>query len=333
MPSKATYRRCDPEVRFSRWKEAFEVLVIRSDVNPNPRIRPDPAGSLSDDPENYPCWIRLGTVLTGPAGRVTGVRNEGRSYIGIRTQRIVAPRTATGEFDILQGNTALEPPTSIAVKDNVFVEQNLVAGDDFKVERGQIKPAPSDAFPSLTGNVKIANDLFLQGNLYTRCDPTCPEAWLNLNECIQRQIKNLIPDVQVGITKAPLTFSVASRVDATGTLATTADVVVTTRLAKVGSVSVTASLAGIQWKPRSSVVVPHGVDLLHHHPAGEAAPDVSGFHIETSAKLVPESGNNYRVTLTCAAGPAQQTSASPATYEVPIEFVLISYVVVFNPSP
>jgi hypothetical protein len=330
-PPKPGYRQCNLEVQFTRWKESFEVLVTRSVVDPNPLIRPDPAGSLPDDPKLYPCWIRLGTLIAGPAGTVTGVRNEERSYIGVRTQRIVAPRSATGDFDILKENAALEPLTSIAVKDNVFIEQNLIAGDDFKVDRDQIKPAPSEAFPNPTGNVKIASDLFLQGNLYTHGDPTCPEKWLNLDGCIQRQIQNLIPEIHIGTTKAPLTFPVASRVDATSSLTAVADVVVTTQLAKVANVDVTASLAGIHWKPRPLVVLPQGTGS--HHPAAETTvPDVTGFHIETSAKLVPESGNTYRLTLGCTAGPAQQTSASPAAYEVPIDSVLISYVVVFNPS-
>lgn len=331
-PPKPGYRRYDLEDQFTRWRESFEILITGSAADPNPHVWPDPADSLPDDPKTSPCWIRLGTLILGPAGTVTGIRNEGRSYIGVCTQRIVAPRSPTGDFDALKKNASLEPRTSIAVKDNIFIEQNLLAGDDFKVERDQLEPAPSETFPNPTGNVKIASDLFLQGNLYTHGDPARSDKWLNLNGCIQRQIKNLLPEVHIGTTKVPLTFPVTSQVDATSSLTAVADVVVTTQLNGVASFDVTASLAGIQWKPRPLVLVPQGTGS--HQPAADTpVPNVTGFHIGTSARLVPASGNTYKLTLACTAGPAQQTSASPATYEVPIESVLISYLVVFTPSP
>src|SRR5262249_40885152 len=159
----------------------------------------------------------------------------------------------------------------------------------FKVEPDHIKPAPSQPFPSLTGNVKVANDLFLQGNLYTRGDPASPGLWSSLDECIQRQIRNLIPEFHIGSTKAPLTFPVAGRVDGTGSIIASVDVIVTTLLTKVASMSVIASLAGIQYKPRSLIVVPQSTPPRLPVPAGETAKEVNGFHLETNAKIALES--------------------------------------------
>jgi hypothetical protein len=329
---KVGFRQGDSATQFSRWKESFEILIVRSSVEPNPRERPDSVGSLSDDPKEFPSWMRLGTLMVNASGAITNVKNDGRSYIGVRAQRIVAPRDVIGNFDVLQGNSALDPLTSIALKDNVFVEQNLIAGKDFKVEPDHIKPAPSKPFPSLTGNVKVANDLFLQGNLYTHGDPASPGLWSSLDECIQRQIRNLIPEFHIGATKAPLTFPVASSVDATGSLIASVDVIVTTLLTKVASVSVIASLAGIQYKPRSFIGVHPSTPPRLPVPGGEAAKEVSSFHLETNGKIALESDKNYRVTLTCTAGPAQQISTNPVAYEVPIESVLISYMVIFYPS-
>ena len=324
------FRQGDAETQFSRWKESFEILIVRSGVDPNPRGRPDSVQSLPDDPKKFPSWMRLGVLIVNSSGAITNVRNEGRSYSGVRAQRIVAPRDTTGNFDVLQGNSAFDPLTSIALKDNVFVEQNLIAGQDFKVEREQVKPVPSQPFPSLTGNLKVANDLFLQGNLYTHGDPTSPGQWSSLDEHIQRQIRNVIPEFHVGITKAPLPFPVASRVDASGSLVASVDVIVTTLLTKVASMNVIASLTGIQYKPKTFTAVPPNAPPRLPVPAGEAA--ANGFHIETIGKVAPESGKNYRVTLTCTAGPAQQSSTNPVVYEVPIEAVSISYVVIFYPS-
>jgi hypothetical protein len=108
------------------------------------------------------------------------------------------------------------------------------------------------------------------------------------------------------------------------------DVIVTTLLTKVASMNVIASLTGIQYKPKSFTAVPPNAPPRLPILAGEAA--ANGFHLETIAKIAPESGKNYRVTLTCTAGPAQQSSTNPVAYEVPIESVSISYVVIFYPS-
>jgi hypothetical protein len=303
---------------------------VSSSVDPNPRKGPDSGGPPPDDPKKFPSWLHLGTLIVDPSGTITSVRNEGRFYTGVLAQRIVAPSDATSKFDVLQKNSALDPLASIAFKDNVFVEQNLIAGPDFKVEPEQIKPTPAKPFPSVTGNVKVANDLFLQGNLYTHGDPATPSLWSSLNECIQRQIKNVIPELQLGTTKAPLTFPVASRVDATGSLVATVDVMVTTQMGKVASTSVIASLAGIQYQPKSSIIVPQNAGT--RPPTAEATGDVNGFHLEVAGKITPESDKNFRVTLTCTAGPAQQISVTPAAYEAPVASVLISYLVIFYPA-
>jgi len=112
----------------------------------------------------------------------------------------------------------------------LFLQQNLIAGDDFAIDHQKILPAPPSAFPSLSGNVKIASDVFLQGNLYTHCDLAHPDLWLNLDQCIHERIKNSVRK-SYWYSHGPVLPQ--STGDASGTISASTDVTITTQLAQV----------------------------------------------------------------------------------------------------
>jgi hypothetical protein len=347
MPPEAGYQHCDLKDQFTRWRESFEIRIFGlTAANPNPSEDPDPFGDLPDDAkkndaEKFTWLIHLGTINVDRPGTIAKATNENRIYVGIRTQRIVAPRHATPDFHVLgfspiQANDPLKPLTSIAVTDNLFLEQNLIAGQDFVVDSAKIQPpAPASPFPNPAGNVKIASDLFLQGNLYTHCDPTDPQQWLNLDQCIRERIKNSVPEVHIGA--ATVTFSAVplTEGDKSTTLSKRSDdVKIATQLAHVEKHKVITSIAGVVWKPKQQVPTPSGPQLAS---AGHMSVLPEGFQIDTTAevRLLSDSPGTYSVSLICTAGPIRQTKKSsdaPPQFEVPIDSVSISYVVIFYPK-
>jgi hypothetical protein len=273
---------------------------------------------------------------------ITAATNADRIYIGLRTERIVAPHHAIAEYNVLNANTPLDPLTSITVKDNFFLEQNLIAGTDFTVDPTQIQPppitSPPNTFPNPTGNVKIASDVFLQGNLYTHCDPTQPDLWLNLDQCIQERILNSVPEIHIG--SAPLQFSPVGQVDSSGSVSVPASVSITTQLAQVDHTTITTSIASLHWLPNPQLVIgsppnstPGICSMTTTSLATSTPSGTDGLQIDTSGQVSLVSGNTYTATVTCSVAPAYLIPSSGTTlYQVPIDFVMISYVVIFYPQ-
>ncbi|HET9373883.1 MAG TPA: hypothetical protein VFO40_02860 [Chthoniobacterales bacterium] len=352
-PPEAAYQRCDLKEQYTRWRESFAIKLISVGSSPYPAgtnplpSDPDPFGDLPDDPSKFPWWIHLGTINVDSSLQVSTPKNEDRFYIGTRTQRIEAPRDATTEFNILGAdathpNSPLKPLTSIQVRDNLFLEQNLIAGGDFAIDQQKILPAPPSTFPSVSGNVKIANDLFLQGNLYTHCDLAHPDLWLNLDQCIRARIKNSVPEVHIGT--ATIQFLPQSTGDASGTISASIDVTITTQLAQVDDAAntITTSIAGVIGKPPRSEVST-GPSFSVGRVGGQGAAAVStnnpSFQIVTSGaiSLKSDTTGTYNISLTCKVGPTYQTSiqtssGSEKLQDVLIDSVIISYVVILSPK-
>jgi hypothetical protein len=347
---QAGFQRCDAANQYTRWQESFEIVITSVTANPNPAEDPDPFGNLSDDPTKYPWLIHLGTINVDKKQNITAATNADRIYIGVRTQRIVAPHRATAKYNVLDANTPLDPLTSIKVRDNFFLEQNLIAGTDFAVDPQKIQPtpiaSPPNTFPNPTGNVKIASDVFLQGNLYTHCDPTQPDLWLNLDQCIRERILNSVPEVHIG--SAPLQFSPVGQVDSSGSVSVSAAISITAQLTQVDPAltAITTSIASLHWLPSQQVVIgsppsstPTPGPVFRPSMLATSAPpastpwDVDGLAIDTSGQVSLVSGSTYTATVTCSVAPAHLIPSSGTTlYQVPIDFVLISYVVIFYPK-
>jgi hypothetical protein len=312
-PPQAGFQSCNSNNQNTRWQEYFEIILTSVAANPNPTEDPDPFGDLPDDPTKYPWLIHLGTINVDNKQNITAATNADRIYIGLRAQRIVAPHHAISKYNVLDANAPLDPLTSITVRDNFFLEQNLIAGSDFKVDPTKIQTPPPlpTPFPSPTGNVKIASDLFLQGNLYTHCDPSQPEQWLNLDQCIQTRILNLVPEVHIGnIDSALLTFSPVST---PGTASVNASVTITTQLAQVDAtlITITTSIASLNWIKTPSTTT-------------------QNLQIDTTGQVILVSGSTYTATVTCTVAPTQLVSGVGNV--VPIDSVSISYVVIFYPK-
>lgn len=311
-PPQAGFQPCDMTNQYTRWVESFEITISSPSANPNPTEDPDPFGDLPDDPTKYPWLIHLGTITVDASQNITGATNAHRIYIGLRSQRIIAPHDATSEFDVLTANTPLKPLTSIAVRDNLFLEQNLIAGTDFKVDKTKIQPSPPSTFPNPTGNVKIASDVFLQGDLYTHCDPTQPDQWLSLETCIQSRAVNLVPDVQIGSVVVTFDQSGSSlpNVPAHGTAT------ITTPLAQVDTSRlnyVTTSIANLTWTSTPPSSLP------------------SNFEIDTSAgplSLVSGTDNQYQTTITCTV----TGIPTGGNFVSPLKSVSISWIIILYPQ-
>ena len=338
-PAEAGYQRCDLQNQFTRWRESFEIMITSIATNPNPVEDPDPFGDLPDDPTKYPWWIHLGTInVDGSA--INGATNIHRIYIGLRAQRIVAPRHAEAEYNILDGNKPLDPLTSIGVRDNLFVEQNLITGTDFVVDPGKIEPppitSPPATFPNPSGNIKIAGDVFLQGNLYSHCDLAHPDLWLNLDQCISNRIKGLVPEVFVDTQ--PVTFTPQPSADLSGGISATANVTITPQIVvDDSSKQITTSIARVIGKSLQQPSDAAGVRSPKTHIFASAAPGNPPFEIITSGLLTPnnDGSGTYNALLTCTIGPAQpvgSTGTSPASFDVPVDTVYISYVIVLIPK-
>ena len=298
-PPQAGFQACNMTNQYTRWQESYQIIISSLSSNPNPSEDPDPFGDLSDDPTNNPWLIHLGTINVDSTLAITSVYNDHRIYVGLRTQRIVAPKNAIAGFNLLNANTPSDPLTSIKVRDNLFLEQNLIAGADFAIDSTKILPVPSGTFPNPTGNLKIASDIFLQGNLYTHCDPTQPDQWQNLATCIQ----NSIPEVH--IDSKTVTFT-------PGSPSAPVDVTITTQLTQVDTSrlsTITTSISSLNW-------------------AVNPASTTNNLQIGTSAApLIPVTGsaNTYQTTLTC--------TVTPVTAGVsPLASVVISYVAILYPK-
>ena len=340
---EAGYQRCDLQNQFTRWRESFAIMITSIATNPNPAEDPDPFGDLPDDPIKYPWWIHLGTINVDGSVAIAAATNIHRTYIGLRVQRIVAPRHAEAEYNILDANKPLHPLTSIGVRDNLFVEQNLIAGSDFVVDPQKIEPppitSPPSTFPNPTGNLKIAGDVFLQGNLYTHCDLAHPDLWLNLDQCISARIKNIVPEVFVGT--APVQFTSAPSVDGSGGISENANVTITPQIVvDDSSKQITTSIAGVIGKSLQQPSDTAGGRSARAHIFASSAAGNPPFEILTRGTLSLNDGSTgpagtYNALLTCTIGPAQQvgsTGTTPASFDVPVDTVFISYVIVLSPK-
>ncbi len=243
-PPAPGYRVCDLEDQYTRWCESFRLLLVEQ--SPTSDDKPDVFEPLPDDPDKAPFPVRLGTVewKTDPVtgmGIFANPLSQGREYVGSRSQRILAPAfpkpdpanpAAAAVFDPLGQASALDPPLSVVVEDNLFAGKNLVVGDNFTVDKTKIKPPPPGTFPSATGNLKVAGDLFLASNVYA----SVAGEWLDLGE----YLKTFVPEILVGEqTIVPVAGADPSK----GTEVIT----VSTKLPQVSDSSLAVSLSGIEW--------------------------------------------------------------------------------------
>lgn len=231
------YALCDQPAQNTRWSEGFDVIL-------RPLSGKLPAGT--QDPDTDLSGICLGMVLlnydliNGWTIAITASVNAGRTYVGIRAQSIVAPDDVDPDnLDFtLQNVVPVAGPTVPAappgfldvqpgtfVRGDMFVERNMVLGDDYAL--GALPSGP----PPANGNLKMNGALFVKGGMFG-LDPT--GAWVEFRQFV----KSMIPDI---VFPTPVSVTLTAPVNTAGPIS------VPTTLAAYSRVDVMASIAGVQF--------------------------------------------------------------------------------------
>jgi hypothetical protein len=323
-PPSNGYAACNVTDQTTRWRETYKIVLLKKS---NPVDVPAVTDDISEeDPDtDVSNGVLLGVVAVSP-NSTTGafslvdklnnpLKQPELTYVGLRAQRVVCPVDVTG-FDVLAKQKGLTPPTSLDLEANVFAQQNLIVGDDFVVDQTKIQPPPKPVapavFPNPTGNVKVASDLFLQGNLYR----TIGGKWLSFEE----QVKALVPDVLVGI------FQVTSPSPTDQSNGTFQFSVTSNRLKKIGSASATAAIAAVKWNTI--------LEIFNNIQATDQFLVQIKQHVSASPSGTIDNGCDVQVAWEVAPTfQIPQGGGQPAKYESAIVELWISYVVVCYPPP
>jgi hypothetical protein len=234
-PPSAGYRVCDLDYQYTRWSESAQV-IISNEAGVGLPPPPGVTATLSDDPVAFPWPILLGSIDVGldasnrPVFDQISTTQGQRVYVGLRAQRVIAPAA---------GVSSDTPDASlpITVEADMRETKNLIVGQDFTIDTSHVKPPPADpsTFLGPEGNVRVANNLFLPGDLYKKVGAD----WLNLKE----YVKTLMPEIQVN-TKV-ITPPAPPTDPTTGTVSIT----LTSQVLKnPATAAVMVALAGIEWK-------------------------------------------------------------------------------------
>jgi len=297
----AGYLDCNVKNQNTRWQEVFQVQLI-------PTVGPSVITECGG--------VRLGivTLTTSPSGLGKAIQNPPyntrRHYVGIRAQSVIAPDQVDASpdpFDITALTTTvpdkplpgyLDVHPGVFNHGNVVVKKNLVVGDDFPLDNTVYKNLP-DLTTIPTGNVKITQDLFLNGDFYGFINGN----WFNLKDYIQ----TLTPNIVVG----SLSISIPPGTTTTGSSSATT---VTTTLPSIGKApQVLLSITETDW-----------IDEEHwHHWA-----TMGGIQVAVTSTLTNSSGQNWSLTV-------QWTVSPSATFGghsyLPVTGLVVNYMVVFTP--
>jgi hypothetical protein len=249
---------------------------------------------------------------------ITAVVSEQRTYIGLRAQRIVTPTVTPIPADppvdpVLDNVSALDAPLSLAVVPNIFAEKNVVIGDNFRVDKNTITPKPTPVtpptFPCPTGNLKVASDLFLRGNLYAS------EAgkWVILKE----YVRNQAPDIQMGSMTLPVASTDVDPSNGSQNLT------LTSTLTNPSKAQMLAVLSGIEWQNKTKLKTWF-----------DNVPVESPIKIAVSAGPVTKqagSTNVYDVTIDWSIGPKGGPVNRDSAAILNVNSITVSYIAVFFP--
>lgn len=316
-PPEEGYKPCDIADQYTRWRESPRILIREAD-QPAPTPEPDILGDLSDDPQKDPWPIFLGHIHFAPgippAFTFVNTSLSQRQYIGLRAQEVIAPHNHPLPYDVLKDNGPKEPPTSLALNTNTFINDNIVIGSDFQVDKTKIKPAaPASGFPSSTGNLKVANDLFLNGTLYARVEDQGQSIWLALKDYVQQ----FVPEIIVSTKILPVTGKQAPDPSKDGV-----DVSHTSKLKNVSNAECFTSIKRIKWKQVSDI---KGYSNVVAGMNG-AVPELSVY----SSKISGAAGaTTWSWKLTWEVTPTDRTA--PNNPKLPLEEIEVLYFVIFYP--
>ncbi|WP_353064439.1 hypothetical protein RBB77_01585 [Tunturibacter psychrotolerans] len=314
----AGYLDCNVKNQNTRLQEGFQVYL--KPVN-GPGLVADCSG------------VQLGiiTLTSSSLGwAVSNPRRWGRRYVGVRAQSVIAPDQIDAENDPFDITALTTPVTDHPLagyldihpgafdRGNVIVRKNLLVGDDFVLNSSDKSKVSYSAnlptfTPPITGDVKISNDLFLQGNFYGY-NPASGQ-WYGL----QQYIQGLTPVVQTG--NASITITVPGAVPSPPVASGTVTVVVNSMLPAVTKpLQILVALTEIDW------VDPKTLETDWLKPATVT----SQFTVSVAGPSIPPPpAPSINLTISATVGPVVLDSSS--VVQVPIKSVSVSYMVVFTP--
>lgn len=315
-PAEARLRNCHTQDHNTRWHESYRI-IISNDLEPAGDIAF--TGTLRDDSEPPIRRVRLGTVnVSSPAGKLTIATAvaEARTYVGLRAQRITTPTarplppaSSTTETKVLlSANPPATPPLSLGIEADLVAEKDLIVGDNFIIERGKINPPQPDplTFPKANGNIKIAGDFFLGGNLYAR---RANNEWLGLKELIESLMPDIfIDEVTIPVVASPQPIGQVSTVEKVIKLETR---FLVPRLAKM-----IVSISDVSWLSLSDDAV-----WVTNVGPSSVVPLVMGVSVSST-----HADTKYDFTVKVRVGPT--ASAAP---ELRVTSLTVSYVAIFLP--
>jgi hypothetical protein len=320
-PPSAGYNNCNLANQYTRWLENFSVVLLPSPSNPF--TPPAFTDNDTDDPAQDQVGVLLGTVNVNPASATAQFSNpvfHHRHFFGVIAQRIQTPPgyDATGSFVFANKQSPRNPPVSLLIEPNLFARENVIVGPDFdltKTSSGvKISISPA-ATANPAGSMKLAGDLFAQGNIYTFLpDPVNPQ-WLGISAYVKQLVQQNLPEIVTGST--PVTVSTDGTAKYSGPFATdtTGITVATSRLTSVGSSVAIAYFSQFETIDRTDF------DTLF----GAASQLQLSIQNPPTAAFV---GQNGKVNVTWLAGPA---SGGPPPTKCAIDNFTLSCVVICYP--
>lgn len=300
----AGYRDCNATDQQTRWQESFQVLL-------KPVHAPGVIVSCGG--------VRLGTVTLSKnfgAWQIAPKDGEGRTYVGIRAQRIIAPDEEKDTYDI----TALPPPPKVPAQllpgyldvqpgvfghGNMIVKKNLVIGDDFVLDASVNKNLPS-AIPG-TGNLKVTSDLFLNGDFYGFVNGD----WYKLKDYIQ----TLMPNIVVGSTGNTV---ISPEVSASESGTFLAPGGVTSPIVTNTPPQVMLAINAITWQDEKHLQAKWGANA-------------SAISVGVSLGGISKTASNPKLYDLTIAWTATPVISSGGQFVLPVTAINVSYIVIFMP--
>ena len=316
-PPSAGYNNCNLANQYTRWLENFSVVLLPSPSHPF--TPPAFTDNDTDDPAQDQVGVLLGTVNVNPGSVTAQFSNpvfHHRHFFGVIAQRIQTPPgyDATSSFAFKNKQSPRNPPVSLLIEPNIFASQNLIVGTDFDLTTAsKVDPAFSG---NPSGNVKIASDLVVQGNIYSNVpDSGGKTQWLGISSYVKQLVQQSLPEVVTGST--PVTVSTDATAKYSGPFATdtTAITVATSRLTSVGTSVAIAYFSQFETTDRTDF------DTLF----GAASQLQLSIQNPPTAAFV---GQNGKVNVTWLAGPA---SGGPPPTKCAIDNFTLSCVVICYP--
>jgi hypothetical protein len=327
-PPSSGYGNCNQANQYTRWVEAFSVTLLLSPSTPF--TPPSFADSDSDDPVQDQVGVLLGTVFVDPTATVTFTHplfdSSRCALLGVIAQSIQAPPS----WDATQGNppfsflnvsgspnSPLLPPASLEIKPNIFADQNLIVGTDFVLTTSggttvNIQPSPTNN-DGVGGNVKIAGDLFVQGNIYnlftsTTPAPTAPtlppppgtDLWVGISSYVGALVQQMMPDF---VASQPVqVFVPLTAPSATSFSLTAPAIIIPSKLTAMSGVVASAAIGGIQLNANVSFASAVGVYITSVSASpGISQCTVSVSYTVTGAFLATAQPSILSFTLTATA--------------------------------